>query len=95
MGQRITITEDEMWESSRFNEVRKLCYNDSDGWEKCVGTATAPSPLTEHFARKSKRRIGPVAPVVTPNPGSREATSFLGVDGIWRPRPCYPWTHAR
>ena len=83
-GQRITLTEDDMWESSRFNEVRKLCYNDSDAWKKCVWTATAPDPLTKHFVRRSKRRVGTVTPVVTPNPGSLEATHFLGVDGIWR-----------
>ena len=73
-----------MWESSRFNEVRKLCYNYPDAWKECVWTATAPDSLTKHFFRRSKRRVGTVTPVVTPNPGSLEATHFLGVDGIWR-----------
>ena len=47
-----------------------------------MGTATDPNSLTGHFVRRSKRRIGPVTLVVTPNLGSREATSLLGMDGM-------------
>ena len=87
MRARRTLTEDELRTvesfelSSRYNEVMKLCYNDPGAWDECVRTALCPHPLTEHFVRRSTRKVGPVGrsarrivpmiPKLNPNPGRR------------------------
>ena len=58
---RISPAQYEMWESSRYNEVRNLCYNDPKAWHTCVRIARDPYPVTQHFVRRSKRLMtGPV-----------------------------------
>ena len=46
--------------SSQYNEVKKLCYDDRDAWFGCLWIVLQPLPLpsTEHFVRRSARRVG-------------------------------------
>ena len=55
MRKLVTQTEDEIWESSQYNEIRNLCYNDPDAWHKCVWIVLNQYAVFEHFVRRSER----------------------------------------
>ena len=41
---RISPAQYEMWESSRYNEVKSLCYHDPVAWHECVQIGRDPDP---------------------------------------------------
>ena len=44
---------------SRYNEVKKLCLEDQAAWFQCLEIVLLPRPIpsTEHFVRRSVRRV--------------------------------------
>ena len=54
MRKPVTQTEDEIWESNQYNEIRNLCYNDLDAWNKCVRIVLNQCAVFEHLVRRSE-----------------------------------------
>ena len=46
--------------SSQYNEIKKLCCDDRDAWFECLWIVLQPLPLpsTEHYVRRSARKVG-------------------------------------